>query len=414
VNQLVFTHDKTQLLAATNPDILFYDTDYTSEVNYPAMKFVGHAGNVNSVGFSQEGRWIFSSSEDKTVKIWDFRGAKGCQRSYNFGSEVNSVVLHPDQVNLICGAADGSVYIINLMVDKISARLKVSAVSDEQIVRSVSVSPNGKLIAAATDSGTVDVWKDSELVTTLEASDTYILKCLFSPDGNRLATTSADSTAKLWSTTNWTLDKVLEGHKEWVWDCCYSADSNYLLTGGSDKSALLWEIDIGIPVKRYQGHVNTISAVALIDTIDNLESLKPKKAVEAEIIQTVTKGGRVIKRVAAPSPSGSPAPTHVQAPVPHHNAPISPGLEIKLDKEVPRKVLALGRNSSENLMKTSSKPQRVLGVTEEELNSNIIKTNPKSRGTEEADPGSTKDLKPSTSLATRLRHSSIAKQKDPV
>lgn len=38
------------------------------------MKFVGHAGNVNSVGFSQEGRWIFSSSEDKTVKIWDFRG----------------------------------------------------------------------------------------------------------------------------------------------------------------------------------------------------------------------------------------------------------------------------------------------------------------------------------------------------
>lgn len=48
-----------------------------------------------------------------------------------------------------------------------------------------------------------------------------------------LATCSADSTVKIWSTANYdyTLIRTLQGHQRWVWDAAFSADSAYLVTG---------------------------------------------------------------------------------------------------------------------------------------------------------------------------------------
>ena len=35
--------------------------------------FDGHTGNVTAVGFQRECRWMYSGSEDGTIKIWDMR-----------------------------------------------------------------------------------------------------------------------------------------------------------------------------------------------------------------------------------------------------------------------------------------------------------------------------------------------------
>ena len=47
-----------------------------------------------------------------------------------------------------------------------------------------------------------------------------------------LATTSADQSVKLWSTSDFSLVKELTDPKQrWVWDCAFSGDSQYLITG---------------------------------------------------------------------------------------------------------------------------------------------------------------------------------------
>lgn len=37
------------------------------------MTYEGHTNNATAIGFQRDGKWMYSGSEDKTVKIWDLR-----------------------------------------------------------------------------------------------------------------------------------------------------------------------------------------------------------------------------------------------------------------------------------------------------------------------------------------------------
>lgn len=37
--------------------------------------FDGHTSNVTALGFHRDGQWMFTGSEDKTIKVWDLRHA---------------------------------------------------------------------------------------------------------------------------------------------------------------------------------------------------------------------------------------------------------------------------------------------------------------------------------------------------
>ena len=81
--------------AAGNPAIRLFEVNTNNP--QPITSFEGHSNNVTAVGFERDGRWMYSGSEDGTVKIWDLR-ASGSQREYESRGAVNSVVLHPNQV----------------------------------------------------------------------------------------------------------------------------------------------------------------------------------------------------------------------------------------------------------------------------------------------------------------------------
>lgn len=53
---------------------------------------------------------MYTGSEDGTIKIWDLR-ARSFQRNYDVGCAVNTVVLHPNQAELISGDVNGKVHV---------------------------------------------------------------------------------------------------------------------------------------------------------------------------------------------------------------------------------------------------------------------------------------------------------------
>ena len=97
VNKLEISPDKQYIAAAGNPSLRIFDINGSSP--NAVSSYDGHTNNITAAGFQREGKWMYTGSEDGTIKIWDLR-APGCQREYESGSPLNTVMLHPNQAEL--------------------------------------------------------------------------------------------------------------------------------------------------------------------------------------------------------------------------------------------------------------------------------------------------------------------------
>ena len=61
------------------------------------------ASPLVQVGFQKDSKWLYTGSEDGTIKIFDIR-APNAQQEYESRGAVNTVLLHPNQGELITGA----------------------------------------------------------------------------------------------------------------------------------------------------------------------------------------------------------------------------------------------------------------------------------------------------------------------
>ncbi|KAL1864842.1 TOR complex subunit lst8 [Diaporthe australafricana] len=281
VNRLCISPDKRFLAAAGHHTVKLFDIKSTNP--NPLLTFEGHTGNITGVAFHCEGKWMVTSSEDGTVKIWETRSGT-IQRSYNHGSPANDVVIHPNQGEIISCDRSGSVRVWDLAENSCSHQL----IPEEDVsVSSVTVATDGTLLCAANNNGNVFVWSliqtfdrtELQPITQFSAHKEYITRILLSPDVKKLATCSADHTAKIWEVDieeaartdeagfprPFPLEATLTGHQRWVWDCAFSADSAYLVTACSDHYARLWELHSQQIIRQYNGHHRGAVCVALND-----------------------------------------------------------------------------------------------------------------------------------------------------
>ena len=268
VNCLCISGDKAHLAAGGNPLIRWYDVNAPG--GDPLLAFEGHSGNVRAVGASRSGRFLFSGSEDGSIKIWDPRAGAGAVCDFDTRRAVNAVVLHPNQGELISGDHTGALRVWDLAANKCSSELVPEG---DTPISSVAVTADAGLVAAANFNGNCYFWSPGEggkeyvPVKKLRAHRAYITACRLSPDARYFATASSDRTLKLWNTCDFSLATTLSGHSRWVWDAAFSADSCYVVTSSSDQTAKLWDIAAGAVVRTYTGHSKGVTCVALNDSL---------------------------------------------------------------------------------------------------------------------------------------------------
>ncbi|KAL4854041.1 Notchless protein [Chlorella vulgaris] len=89
-----------------------------------------------------------------------------------------------------------------------------------------------------------------------------VLSVNFSPDGNRVASGSGDTSVRLWDLHTQTPQFTCNGHASWVLVVAWSPDAAVVASGDHDGGLWLWEPATGKAMGQCKGHRKFITSIA--------------------------------------------------------------------------------------------------------------------------------------------------------
>ncbi|KAH8314680.1 hypothetical protein KR074_009213, partial [Drosophila pseudoananassae] len=184
---------------------------------YAKRTLVGHQGAVYSCCFNPEDRYLLSSSEDCSVRLW-------CLLSWS------CLVIYSGSLSPVCH---------------------------------VTFAPLGYYFATASDDGMARIWTQDcrKPFRILEGHQAELTMCLFHPNRHYLATASADCTVRMWGVLNGSQIRLFRGHKRRISIITFSICGRYLVSGGDDNLIMIWDTALGRLIRyldHHTAHINTM------------------------------------------------------------------------------------------------------------------------------------------------------------
>jgi WD40 repeat protein len=241
------------------------------------LRLKGHTRPVDRVAFSSDGRMLASSSLDGIIRVWNAETGALVNALANPLPAPNpqqallperrvapQIAFSPDGGLLASGSFQSEVRIWTMASPGLSKTLS----ADGEAVAGIAFSPDGASIAAlsrVTGGGRAQVWAVATGRPSLflgQGSKNNVGDLAFSPDGQLIAVASDHQTVNLWRASDGTLVSELTGHKGNVTSLAFNADGSRLASGAADKSAIVWDVARATAVFSDTSHTDAVDGIA--------------------------------------------------------------------------------------------------------------------------------------------------------
>jgi WD40 repeat protein len=200
----------------------------------------GHMAKIWKIAFTPDGKQLVSAGEDKVIRVWDVATGKTLRTIRG--------EIAPGNV--------GQIY-------------------------AMALSPDGKWLAAGGWTGGDEIrlynFASGELKALLKGHTSAVNALTFSPDGKRMISGSADTTAILWDMSPLTATHAaakappailkplhqLKGHTDYIFAAGITPGGAWAATGAYDKDLRLWRVADGTEIAVMKGHADRVFVLAI-------------------------------------------------------------------------------------------------------------------------------------------------------
>lgn len=273
VTRVAFSPDGSILASGSSDQtVILWDVSAVLNTSVPKSQHIdkflaGHSKTVSSVVFSPDSKTLISGSYDGTIVIWDVATGQSLKKFVAGQSDlIRSLAISPDgrtfasaslEIENLSILSPPMVTLWNYATGKPTKQIILTKKdfggdgyseygwSELDSVYDVAFSPDGKILAAATSSGTIILWDRAKRRPTgqLLRGHITLAKLAFSPDSKTLASASYDGTIRFWDvTTAQSIGQPLRGHSGSVNSVAFSPDGKILASGGDDSLIMLWDV----------------------------------------------------------------------------------------------------------------------------------------------------------------------------
>ncbi|HEU5352924.1 MAG TPA: P-loop NTPase fold protein [Actinocrinis sp.] len=229
----------------------------------------GHVGSVRALAFLADGAMLVSVGRDRTVRVWDTAGQREPVVLWNRDPAALSVSADPRDGRVATVHRDGTVRIWPR--DAWNEPMTLAEPGS-----AVTFSPDGRLLAAGDDRGTIRIWDVSPTgANLLGAHDSgvgAVRKIVYAPDGRLFAYIGDDGTAFVRSHDSLAAANQVTDDTVTALSLAFPPDSRRLAVGTTEGAVQVYDLTAPLPrlITTYSGHSGPAYGVAYSPDGSNL------------------------------------------------------------------------------------------------------------------------------------------------